>query len=607
MQITQLEVKLYRSLFDFRFSPQQASVICGPNSCGKSNVLRALRFAFTPQFDPGKMLSNLSHLALSPNAAAKVKIAFNAPTLELAAALGIPQGQPFTYAMQVKRNGKAEYHLNGARMTADKRAQLLAGIVVVYVPPIRDLAAGGLEPFRATLAAAFRKARGNDSLNQLTPRVNSAIERSGRVFLAGVQNTATRLLKVDRLSMDTDQIDLNSLIPLAGLKYTVAGRDASIDKLGTGHQSSVILGLYRQLGLAAGKFVLYLFEEPDNHLHPTSLRAIAEDLKSCCAPDAQVVITTHSPYLLNQFPIRSWVPLTLTPNRTTNVCAQNIVRTDHELRIAFGKYGLKPAEALLASKVLVVEGPIDVALVRKLIELDTGSSVDRKDLLIIPAGGKSSVADLCLLLQELGANWMGVFDWDATEDTRQPMFRAGLSAQQTASFQQALNAIRPSLRPLSATRASKMQKAIDSMLGELAQPAAFPARNFDHSVLGTYLTEAKSLSVANYASLKAAVRRGAVTAARALLEPARIWLWSTTPEEVLIDSVQAENIVEALLVARQEIQQPYQAATRASALQNFIHARGHDPALLEDIVSALWLPKLKRRREIRGALKAMLP
>lgn len=37
---------------------------------------------------------------------------------------------------------------------------------------------------------------------------------------------------------------------------------------GTGHQSSVIIHLYRQLGELTGGHTLFLFEEPDNHLHP---------------------------------------------------------------------------------------------------------------------------------------------------------------------------------------------------------------------------------------------------------------------------------------------------------------------------------------------------
>lgn len=610
MQITEVEIRLFRSLYGVQFPVGPATVICGPNSSGKSNILRALKFAFARTFDQARMAMNLSQQATSGNAAAKVKITFDRPTQRLATALGIPTGQPFSYQAQVKRNGKAEFYVNGTRIPPERRDALLDEVIIIDIPAVRDLETGGLGPFAKELAASVRRARGAGSFNSLVPLLKAAIRRGGDAFLAGAQATARTLVQVDRIELDADSIDPIVLLESAGIKYAVDNKKAPLDKLGTGHQSSVVLSLYRQLGAVTGKFVLYLFEEPDNHLHPTSLRAIAEDIKGCCASNSQALVTTHSPYLINQFQVEDWLPITLNADRLTTLRQRNILRGDKELRLAFGKYGLRPAEAMLATKVVVVEGVLDVVLVRKLIELHTGESADRRDILVLPAGGKAPLSDLCLLLMELGANWFGVYDWDATDDTSHPIYRTGLSAQDIATQLAAIQAITPELLPLTGNRKSKTQKVLDAMLSELLQqPAPAPTLRFENSVLGKHLITANTMTNADFAALKTAVRQRRTAAIRRLLAPQRLWLWSASPEDVIVNNSQAENVIEPILVQRGRIAAPFgqatpaQTAARAKGIRGIMHSLAHEPDLLEEILSALWHGGHLNRREVNQAIR----
>lgn len=601
MRITEVEIRHYRSILSLRFPVGESSLICGPNSCGKSNVLRALKLAFLPSYEAERMASNVSHLATSPNAAAKVKLTFDKPIPTLAAALGIAPNDPFIYTTQIKRNGKFESYLNGVQLTTERRSHILDAVLIVHVPPIRDLTAGGLDPFKATLAAAIRKGRGSDSLAQLNTRVKAAVTRSGRAFLAGTQSTARGLLSVDELAIDADPIELDSLLPMAGIKFKVNGRASSLDKLGTGHQSSVILSLYRQLGVATGKYVLYLFEEPDNHLHPTSLRAIAEDLRSCVKQDCQVFVTTHSPYLINQFPIDELLSLSTAADRSTVRRKQDIRRSDHELRVAIGKYGLKPSEALLCKKVVVVEGPNDVTLLRTLIEIESGLSPDRQDILVLPAGGKGPLADLCVLLTELGANWLAFLDWDATEDTRQPIFQDGITPADIASIQAALSTVLAKLRP-GGSRQSASQKTIANLIDQVARPAQ-SSNDFMHSALGKYLTGSKALPTADISRLKSAIKHKRKTIIRDILNSANIWLWRDVPEVLLLNSTQAEATVEAILLLRGVLQTAPAANVRRTVLINKLHDLGHHPDVLEEVVRALWTTGDLNRPEIRQAVR----
>ena len=606
MRITNVTIEKFRSIHQMEFSATPLTAICGPNSCGKSNVLRAIKFAFLPSFSAERMADNICHDVVGGNAACQVRLSFDAPTPALAASLGIMAGQPFTYSVGVKRNGVKRAYLNGSQLSDDRRAQLLDGVLIVHVPPIRDIAAEGLRPFKETLANVLKKTRGTASFTQLNQRVRNVVRARGRTLLDGTRDVARQLLRVDELVVNTDGIDLEQLLPAAGLSVRIGGKEVGLDKLGTGHQSSVILKLYRQLGEESEKFVLYLFEEPDNHLHPTSLRAIAEDLTKCAAEDhSQVFLTTHSPYLLNQFDHHFVLPLASDSTRQTVKRAKNLTRSDREVRIALGKYGLKPAEALLADKVVVVEGPNDVTLLRTLIELQTGITPDRQDILVVSAGGKGPVGDLAGFLRELGANWRAFFDWDATESTSAPLFRDGLVAANIASLQAAATTIRAELRNLP-TKASKATKIVDSMLTELANPPAAGA-GFTGSILDAFLRKQSLLNAIELASLATAIGRRQPRKIAQALSTKNIWLWSGSIEEVILRSPDAENDTEAVLRQRGALHQAFPGLPeRRVAMTNLLHNSAHEPDLVRDVVETLWRAGRFDKSEVKSAIQLIL-
>lgn len=605
MRMTNVKIERFRSLSSLEFRAKHNNIICGPNSCGKSNVLRGLKFAFLSEFDSEKMVHNISNNVTSPNAAVKIAITFDKPTPELSAALQLPSNSPFTYTILVKKNGVPTYRLNKNIMTQEQRSYFLENILIIHVPPIRDLSAGGLDPFKATLATAIRKTRGANSLTQLSTKVRGAIQKSGNAILAGQQTATKILLGVDELSVDVDDIELDSLLPQAKIKFRVNGKDSTLDKLGTGHQSTVILNLYQQIGLATGKYVLYLFEEPDNHLHPTSLRAIADDLKKCLGNNSQAFITTHSPYLINQFPIQDLLPLQALENRYTAKRKLNLTQTDREIRVLLGRFGFKPAEALLAKKVLVVEGPNDLTLVRTLIDLYTAQTPDRQDILVIDAGGKSPVCDLTLLLEQLGANWLAIYDWDAVKDTRLPLFNGNINAATIDSIKSALSFVASHLNT-NGSKKTKPHKTLDALSKELAGPKAKMKEDFAYSCLGIHLSKLEKLTQAEQTKLKTNIKRKQIKSIRDALRKTNIWLWSDTPEEILLSAPGAEALVETILQSQNIIRSINKVGSRRLELINILHDLGNQPKVLELLIRELWVQDLLKKKEINAAIKAWI-
>jgi len=606
MKITHVEIEKFRSIGKkLSFDTSSLSVFCGINSCGKSNVLRALKFAFLPQYDPERMSDNIWYGVTSPNAECKIQITFDQPLPELTTALMLPTSTAFTYEIKVKRNGSFKSKLNGSPLSDSKREILLNSILLIYVPPIRDIAGEGLLPFKTTLAEVLHRSRGTDSFPDLNSKVKSAIEKRGKKLLDGTKSVAKEMLGVDELIVDTSDIEIEKLLPTSGVKIKVDGKELGLDKLGTGHQSSVILKMYRQLGEQTDKFVLYLFEEPDNHLHPTSMKALSEDLVQCSEENnSNVFITTHSPHLLNQFSFKDMIPLSNTEDRQTIIRKMNVTRSDREIRIALGKYGLVLPEALLANKIIVVEGANDVTIIRALINLKSGVSADRQDIMVVPAGGKGAVVDLSGLLQEMDVEWKAVFDWDATEATHQPMFKRGLTVAEISNLISAANSIKTKLQGLP-TKDTKTQKSVDAILKELASyPIARPA--FRDSTLDKFLRNHSFLNASQASILDAAIRRRQVTKANSILKQKNIWLWGGAIEEAIIRNSAAEAVVENLLITKGEISAAYPSSNRRKPLLGKLHRLAHEPELVTEIVETLWHVGSFNHSSVKSALNFLL-
>lgn len=603
MQIIEIDVRHFRSLKKFTWKPQRSNVICGINSSGKSNIRRALQFALRDSFDPVKAAENICIDSPGPRTAARITLKFDKPTAAIAANLRIPAGNEFTYSIQVRRSGSFSASINSVQLDESERLAFLAEVLVVYVPPLRDIAANGLQPFLETLTSALLKMRSAQSFNARAKALVSVVREKGAQLLQATREMSRSQLRVDQLLVDVDSVDLSKAFSEVGLKFKVGTREQSLDKLGTGHQSAVILELYRQLGETSNKFVLYLFEEPDNHLHLTSMRAMVDDLELCAKrQNSQVFMTTHSPHMLNMFPIESHLCLT-TENRLTERRRQDIRSTDKRMRDAVSRSGLTIAEAMLSHKVLLVEGPADITLFRTLIELQTGKTAEQHDIHVVSASGKGGVTPLAAVLQELGANYTAVFDWDASLDTSSPMFRT-LPAPARATLIGQLAAVAAEMRPVSTKKKSKPQKLVASMLEELQNPPPFSS-DFKRSELGAFLAEVHRLPPGAVDAVGAVVKKG-MRQYQPELAKHRVWLWSTSPEEILIPDHAAEVVAATELVAMGALAALPAPHNYRDTVINRAHSLANEPERQVRLIRKLWDQRVVRTSEVRKAVKFCL-
>lgn len=332
MKLIYLEAVGYRSLKNVQITFEPLNVLIGTNASGKSNILDALRFLSegvrAKDFaDSVADRGGIIHLAWKGEEAGRIRLVTKYEhedksyewTVELRRrAHGFdveervqetPEDRPPSQLLEA-RNGDVKWWSAQAK---DKWVKLaltpttcaLAAACADESFPARSVGEfiqrwGFFDPSPPLLRRASNEADA-DRLDpygtNLAGRLYALQEAPGDIKAFKRIVTATRrVLGVpDEIRIRRSDIDgrVYFLQSESGLTYNV-------------HQVGASSGTLRMLALMTALFgetntSLVGIEEPENHVHPAALKAFAEYLRDA-SERAQIVVTTHSPLLLDCLP-----------------------------------------------------------------------------------------------------------------------------------------------------------------------------------------------------------------------------------------------------------------------------------------------------------------
>lgn len=605
MQIKKLRIRNFRSIDDLELKLGPVAVLCGPNSCGKSNVLRAIEYAFLSALDRDAIYKNMIAKKRDqqggPNLSIWIEMWFTAcPNQVLKMAKAKP-AEDVKYQFRAYRNGKIIRLINEEPVDEDGLATLRGAFQPVYVPTIRDPSSGGMDPFQRLFADVLRRSRGDMTMHAATKRACDILKTKAEPLLREHRGLAGSILHSSGFEITTDGIDLDHIYREVGISVLLPdGKKMPLESLGTGHQSLFIIHLYRQLGEYSPGHSLYLFEEPDNHLHPTTVRAMACDLTKL-SQTAQVIVSTHSPMLVNLLGLENSRSLYLDNAESTALRKTDLAGyKESELRHLLMQYGIRATEPLFAKRIILVEGPSDFQLLTGLIERRFGRSPDQMDVLLINAGGKDGVVRLAELLTALGAEWRAVLDWDAAFSSEVPYTSVGLGGEDQASVISAIELVGGILagETKRGGNARKQLKAIRTEV-EKGRPVQMA---YDGSVIERLAKAVKKLSAVDIVQLREAIRKGHKKNYRQHVGRLNAWLWSGTLEDVVLTSEEKVKTVEAVLIKRGKIKSPLPEDRRTQQLRSLLHNSGQDVELWSALVKTFEDQGLFARTEVNMAV-----
>jgi predicted ATP-dependent endonuclease of OLD family len=616
MHIEKVRVRHFRSIDDLVLSVDDLSLFCGPNSCGKSNFFRALQFAFRPDEELSEntiyenLISSKRDTPGGPHLSIYVDITFAECPKEIHDFAQVPEGEPIEYNFRAIRTGTitrdlGEYDREESEPGNEVLNLLKEHFDIIFVPPIRDLTAGGMKPFQRLLGAALRRSRRQTDLSQPAEEAKDVLRNKADSILSEHASFAEDTLHVDGLELDTEKVTLEDLYEDVSLDVTVGGERTPMSDLGTGHQSALIIHLYRQLGEVSDCDTLFLFEEPGNHLHPSTTRTIGNDLQEI-SDDTQVFVTTHSPLLIRHFGFESLCALEMNEEHVTEhreVDLQGL--SDGELRVLFRHHGLRLTEPLLSRRIVVVEGASDAVLLSRLIARRCGCTVDQMDMVVVPAGGADRVVELSKLLHRLDVEWRVVFDWDVAIGGNSPLTEDGLSEEDEEAASKALDTITEILS--SGRRGKGVSKSLRKISEELENGRSSP-KVYEGSKLETFLegdNQAQQITRADRRKLVPALKDQHVTDFQPILNKYNAWLWRDDIEGAVMYKDGSADILERVLVDEEVIPDPIKGVdNRKERLQNTLHGKAQkDPLVLKKVIDELDKQKMFSRTQMNKAVR----
>ena len=204
------------------------------------------------------------------------------------------------------------------------------------------------------------------------------------------------------------------------------GREVDLSSKGDGTKRRVtmaLLELRRRLEQATRRTSTYVFDEPDTHLHASAQVDMFETLRGFTASGHQVIVTTHSPFLLNAVPAHQ---VRLLGIRESHTRVRRI--DDGEAQRVLSSLGIENTHLFFARHVVLVEGPAEEAFLNAFWASRLHASPQASLIKIVSTSGVQNIPGFATALAQLheAARVFVLYDADSIERIQPLVDRLGL-------------------------------------------------------------------------------------------------------------------------------------------------------------------------------------
>ena len=298
----------------------KVTVLVGPNASGKSNVIKAL--ALLACIGKAEKSEDLQSLCKDCLHFASIEQIFFDPNKEVKIRANLKiKGQPASYEFSLNSKGiltdeKVTFGDNVLLHRLDKdRVRYLTeteGVINVLISqsclslsyPPQDVHPM-LREVKDHLGGIYTYSFNADDIRSESPvGFNLSLRRDGSNLAQTLHTLLTsdrsRFIQIENVmkSLIPEIVEINLPVTMDGTRTYLAIREKGIDKILTYHNISD--GTLRMLAFVTALYLggsLVAFEEPENCVHPHLFETLTD---LCRKSPVQVVITTHSPYLVDQ-------------------------------------------------------------------------------------------------------------------------------------------------------------------------------------------------------------------------------------------------------------------------------------------------------------------
>lgn len=432
MKIRRIQCKNYRSLedIDVNFS-ETYTAICGRNDAGKTNLVRALQCLMT-EYDPYSVRS-------SP------EINYTEDFTKWNDRLG---KEPVSLCVEVSVNRGTDTGLHEFLtdyLDAENTSDLVLSITTEYTQDTNIVrvstngkdfegikAESVLQKIKSSRTflfhnstsspRRFQRMRGfvrdvaeehEQKLNNAKQSVNRVLKRIAKDHQEELGSLLGRLKEKYKVSLSLPPFDFEYLPFILTLGDSKV--DVSIEEWGSGtrNRTMILLAIFQAKRISdsaatASKVTpVIVVEEPESFLHPSAQSDFGQVLQDVASEfGIQLIVTTHSPYLLSQHTPQSNILLNRKEYRQT-LRQTELMDTSGEawkepfaLALGLSADSIEPWKDVIfqnSQDILLVEGDLDKEYFKLLQDPSHGSDALLETLEIFPYGGKDALKNQSLL------------------------------------------------------------------------------------------------------------------------------------------------------------------------------------------------------------------
>ncbi len=272
-----------------------------------------------------------------------------------------------------------------------------------------------------TTIESFIKARIDSYSEEITGKMNeTGMKDKIKVFL----KTLTDI----RIEPFYQTKDLNID---AKVKFLEGGKEINLQKKGDGTKRRITMALLElkreQSTIQDDGTTIYLLDEPDTHLHVKAQVELIETLQSFAANGNQVILTTHSPFLINSVKpnqIRLFFSEGQNQTKVKHLHEDSLVSSQ-----VLHSIGIENVYLFFARTIVIVEGETEEAFINDYFLRKTGKTLNSSLVKIINVQGIKNIYGFSRGILELHnpSNIYLVFDNDASDDIKEIIRRLNIS------------------------------------------------------------------------------------------------------------------------------------------------------------------------------------